>query len=230
MTDTILAVGGHIGDMDLTAGPALAQAVLDGHRVVLVACTPGERGHPRLSPSDYRVQKVSEGRQFAAAIGAELVVLDHSDGFLPADDTAALPLAALIRERTPHTVITHWTRSIHRDHEHAAILTERARFLAAVPQDDPDLPRHAAAEVLHADNWEDAEGFTPDRYVPVSDQAFTLWRDAIGHQVFARGETYGFRYIDYYTAMLTARGCLAGTERACAFRRGGDPTRTVSPL
>lgn len=36
----------------------------------------------------------------------------------------------------------------------------------------------------------------------------------------ARGETYGFRYIDYYTAQLTMRGCLARTDRAVALSSG----------
>lgn len=221
MSRTVLAIGGHIGDMDLTAGPTLAKMVLDGDRAIIVACTYGERGHPALSPDEYRVQKVREGEQFAADIGAEFRVLDYSDGFLPDDDEAAGQLADIIRAEKPDIIITHWTKSIHRDHERAAIIAERARFLASLSVDSP-LGRHGVKQFLHADNWEDAEGFQPDLYVPIPQEAFDIWRAAIQNQAFARGETYGFRYIDYYTAMMSAKGCLVGTERACGFTVGGS--------
>jgi LmbE family N-acetylglucosaminyl deacetylase len=207
--------------MDLTAGPTLAKMIDDGDRAILLACTYGERGHPRLRPGEYRVQKVREGEQFAADIGAEFRVLDYSDGFLPDDDEAANQIADIIRAERPDIVITHWHKSIHRDHERAAILVERARFLAALPVDSP-LGRHGVKQILHADNWEDATDFAPDLYVPIPEGAFRRWRAAIQNQAFARGETYGFRYIDYYTAMMTAKGCLAGTDRACGFAVGGS--------
>jgi LmbE family N-acetylglucosaminyl deacetylase len=229
MSKTVLAIGGHIGDMDLTAGPTLAKMVLNGDRAILLACTYGERGHPRLSPDEYRVQKVREGEQFAADIGAEFRVLDYSDGFLPDDDEVANQIADVIRAEKPDIIITHWTKSIHRDHERAAALAERARFLAALPVDSP-LGRHSVRQLLHADNWEDAEGFVPDLYVSIPDEAFERWRAAIQKQAFARGETYGFRYIDYYTALMSAKGCLVGTSRACGFMVGGDPTYQLADL
>lgn len=225
MPQTVLAVGGHIGDMELTAGPLLAEAVLRGGRGIIVAATYGERGHPRLTPSEYRVQKVAEAQQFADLIGAESRVLDYSDGFLPNDDEAAEQIAGIIRDAKPDIVVAHWKRSIHRDHARAAELAERAVFLAAVPFDDGRV-RHSVTHFLHADNWEDAEGFDPDCFVEISTEAYDRWREAIGRHAFARGETYGFRYIDYYSARMLSNGCLAGVQRASAFARGGDRVLT----
>ncbi|MEU8221167.1 PIG-L family deacetylase [Kribbella sp. NPDC048915] len=240
MTKSVLAIGAHIGDMDLTAGPTLAKLVLEGASATIVALTPGERGHPRMTAADYKKQKIAEGESFAEAIGADFVVFDHSDGFLPNTDDVALKLAQLIRDKQPDTIITHWKHSIHSDHEHAAALSERARFLAGLPIDPDDdfpavtaypelaaklaaLPRHGVRSFLHAENWEDMEGFTPSLYVPIPDEAFHRWVSAIRHQAFARGETYGFRYIDYYTALMTMRGCLASYPRACAFHASQTP-------
>ncbi|MEV0797309.1 PIG-L family deacetylase [Kribbella sp. NPDC050281] len=240
MTKAVLAVGAHIGDMDLTAGPTLAKLVLEGASATIVALTPGERGHPRMTPSEYKKQKIAEGEAFAAAIGADFLVLDHSDGFLPDSDDVALELATIIRDKQPDTLIAHWKHSIHRDHEHASSLAERARFLAGLPSDQEldgmegavgklaALPRHGVRSILHAENWEDMEGFQPSMYVPIPDEAFYLWVSAIRHQAFARGETYGFRYIDYYTALMTTRGCLAGYPRACAFHT--NPTPEITKL
>jgi LmbE family N-acetylglucosaminyl deacetylase len=237
----VLAIGAHIGDMDLTAGPTLAKLVLEGASATIVALTPGERGHPRLTPTEYKKQKIAEGTAFAEAIGADFVVFDQSDGFLTAGDDVALELARIIREKQPDTIIAHWKHSIHSDHENAAILAERARFLAGLPIDPTDdfatpypdlvrklaeLPRHGVRSFLHAENWEDMEGFTPSLYVPIPDEAFYRWVSAIRHQAFARGETYGFRYIDYYTALMTTRGCLASYPRACAFHTNQSPEVT----
>jgi N-acetylglucosamine malate deacetylase 1 len=99
MTNTVLAIGAHIGDMDLTAGPTLAKLVLEGASATIVALTPGERGHPRMTPAAYKKQKIAEGTAFAAAIGADFAVLDQSDGFLPSSDDVALELARIIREK-----------------------------------------------------------------------------------------------------------------------------------
>jgi LmbE family N-acetylglucosaminyl deacetylase len=213
---TYLAIGAHIGDMDLTAGPLLAAAHLAGHRTALLALTPGERGHPRLAPAEYRRQKLQEGQAFAAAIGAQFHCFDDlSDGFLGTEETTANRIASLIRQLKPDVLIAHWRNSIHTDHAHASWLAERARFLAGLPTDG--VTRHGVSRLVYAENWEDMAGFEPSLYVPIPDEAFEVWREAIAGQAFARGETYGFRYIDYYTALMTMRGCLARTARACAF-------------
>lgn len=227
MTSTILAIGGHIGDMDLTAGPTLAAHVQAGGRAVLLALTPGERGHPQLSPEAYKEQKIAEGEAFAAAIGAEFrVFADQSDGFLDRSDDVALRVCDVIREVRADVVIAHWKNSIHTDHMNASYLAERGRFLAGLPL-ERGQPRHGVRRFLYAENWEDADGFTPDISVPIPEPAYTTWRAAIEGEAFARGETYGFEYIDYYSALLESRGALAGTKRAAAFHQPIEGTTVV---
>ncbi|MGH2601932.1 MAG: PIG-L deacetylase family protein, partial [Dehalococcoidia bacterium] len=162
---TILAVGAHIGDMDVTAGPALAEAVLKGHAVVMLALTPGERGHPHLPLDEYREQKLAEGRDFATAIGAQLRVLGYSDGFLEDNAEVCAAVAEVIREVRPQTVVTHWRNSIHSDHAVASAVVRRAWLWASLPLES-GLPRHCVTSVLYTENWEDAEGFVADTYLP----------------------------------------------------------------
>lgn len=224
---TILAVGAHIGDMDLAAGPLLAQNVLDGGRSVLLALTPGERGHPSMPISEYKEQKIAETHAFARGIGAEAIVYeDLSDGFLNCTEDIAARLASDIRRLAPRTLIAHWQHSIHTDHEQASLLAQRARFLAGLPgwqeHTAASGTRHAVEEFLYAENWEDAQRFEADSFATIGPQARSAWREAISGQAFARGETYGFRYIDYYDAQLTTRGCLSGVPAAVAFSRA-DP-------
>lgn len=228
---TVMAVGAHVGDMDLAAGPVLAQNVLDGGRSVLVALTPGERGHPRLGAADYKEQKIGEAKAFAAHIGAEVVVFDDlSDGFLPADDQVADRLAMLVREVRPDLLLAHWPRGIHSDHTHASVVAERARFLSGLPgHREEERPRHGVARLLYTENWEDALGFEADTFVEISAEAHARWTEAISGQAFARGETYGFRYIDYYSAQMVMRGCLAGVPHAVAFSSGDLPSMRRLP-
>lgn len=221
MPKTAIAVGGHIGDMELTAGPTLAKVALEGGRAIIVDCTYGERGHPTLAPSVYRDQKVAEARTFASAIGAEVILLDYSDGFLPDSEDVAEQIAEVIREAKPDILITHWIRSMHRDHERAAQAALRGAFLASIPIEEIDAPRHSVPTILHAENWEDPEGFEPDTYFGIPEEAYTRWLAGIGEHAFARGETYGFRYIDYYSALMQMRGCLVGETRAAAFKTAG---------
>jgi LmbE family N-acetylglucosaminyl deacetylase len=222
MTKTAVAVGGHIGDMELTAGPTLAKVVTEGGRAVIVHCTYGERGHPTLAPSVYREQKLQEAHFFADTIGAELVVLDYSDGFLPDDDAVAEQIADVIRRARPDMLITHWVRSMHRDHERAAQAALRGAFLASIPREEIHAPQHSVPVTLFAENWEDMEGFEADTFFAIPDRAYELWREGIQEHAFARGETYGFRYIDYYTALMQLKGCLVGEQRAAAFKSAGS--------
>ena len=57
---TILAIGAHAGDMELTAGALLIKQHKLGDRVVILHMTLGEGGNPRLSPAVYGAQKRRE--------------------------------------------------------------------------------------------------------------------------------------------------------------------------
>jgi len=221
MSKTVIAVGGHIGDMELTAGPTLAKVVLEGGRAIIIDCTYGERGHPTIAPSVYREQKLEEARFFADTIGAELVTLDYSDGFLPDDEAVAEQIAEVIREAKPDILITHWLHSMHRDHERAAQAAIRGAFLASIPIEEIDAERHSVPMILHAENWEDMEGFEADVFYEIPEEAYQKWRTGIERHAFARGETYGFRFIDYYSALMQVKGCLVGHQRAAAFKTAG---------
>ena len=61
MAKTIMAIGGHIGDAELTAGALMASNAVDGGKNITLALTAGERGNPpHLTQKEYRVQKVKE--------------------------------------------------------------------------------------------------------------------------------------------------------------------------
>ena len=54
---TILAIGAHAGDVELTSGAVLLHQHLRGDRIVILHLTLGEGGNPKMSPADYGAQK-----------------------------------------------------------------------------------------------------------------------------------------------------------------------------
>ncbi len=214
---TIMAIGGHVGDMELTCGGVLATRALEGDAVVTVALTAGEKGNPPgMVVEEYREQKVDEAKGFAERIGAEAIVFDYRDGLLPANDESAFMLCDVIRKHRPSVLITHWKESIHQDHVAAHEIVHKAQFYAALSGFERELPAHFAAGPYYAENWEDPFEFTPTVYHRVSDEGFELWREAIALHWFTMNST-SFEYREYYTHLMSVRGIEARTRYAQAF-------------
>ncbi|GAA4221072.1 LmbE family N-acetylglucosaminyl deacetylase [Streptosporangium album] len=224
----VLAIGAHAGDMDLTAGAVLAQHVQAGDQATLLHLTLGERGHPRIPVAEYAEQKRDEAEGFAAAIGAGVRFLDYEDGLLPEDEDVKMRVGDLIRELRPDVILTHWSESIHKDHARTHRIVLDARFYGGLRTLERELPAYWAGELYYADNWEDAEGYRPDVSVELTEEAYEVWSRAITGYAFARGETYGFPYVDYYRALTIVRGAPAGVRRAQAFAapKGSRDLRT----
>lgn len=214
----LMAIGGHAGDMDLTCGAALAQAVMDGHEVVMFHLTPGEKGHPTLSPQAYAQQKIDEANRFARGIGARTRFLDYGDGELPVNEEVKFQVADAIREEKPDIIVTHWKNSIHKDHANTYRIVEDAVFYAELKAIERSHPAHWVREVYYADNWEDPFDYDPDVYVGIREEAYQVWLQAASHYAYARGET-GFQYLEYYKALFVVRGLPHGFPRAEAFSR-----------
>ena len=202
----IMAVGGHIGDMELTAGGVLATEALKGNKIVTVALTGGERGCPAgMSVADYLVQKKEEARKFAEALGGESVVFDIPDCELKADQETALKLCDVIRQYRADVLITHWNGSMHKDHIAAHQITLDAQQFAGLPTVERELPAKFAAGPYYAENWEDPNGYKPYVYMEVSEEGFELWQKAIQYHWFAVNSK-DFKYKAYYEHLMALRG------------------------
>jgi LmbE family N-acetylglucosaminyl deacetylase len=213
---TILAIGAHAGDMELTAGAVLAKQRQLGDRIVLLHLTLGERGNAQLGAAAYGTQKRREAESAARVLGAEVIFGPYRDGELPNSEEARRYVADVIRRVRPSLVITHWRESIHRDHRNTHAIVEDAVLLAAIDSGANGLPPSRGTRLWYAENWEDAEQFDPYVYVDVSG-AMATWRQAVSSYEFVRGGVSGFAYLDYYTALATLRGAEARKAQAVAF-------------
>jgi LmbE family N-acetylglucosaminyl deacetylase len=216
-TRTILAIGAHAGDMELTAGAVLIKQRKLGDRIVILQMTLGEGGNPRVSPAIYGAQKRREALAADSVIGAETIFAPYRDGEIPNDEATRRYVADVIRGVKPAYVITHWSHSIHKDHGNTSLIVKDAVLLASLEGVVSNHPPHRGVRgVYFADNWEDAESFSPYVYVGVDDE-IAQWRDAVTKYEFVRGRISSFRYLDYYDALSTVRGAVSGKGRAVAF-------------
>ena len=223
----IMAIGGHIGDAELTCGGVLATASLRGDKIVTVAMTGGERGNPpHMTVSDYRKQKEEEARIFAEMLGGEAVVFPYADGELPETDEVKFALCDVIRKYKPDVLLTHWKHSIHKDHMATQRIVLDAQFFAGLPSVERALPAHFAAGPYYAENWEDAAGYVPYVFAEVTQEGFDQWYKAISNHWFTVHST-SFHYREYYASLMKTRGFLCNKPYAETFTVEEDQKKQI---
>lgn len=221
---TILAIGAHAGDMEISCGAVLLKQSRSKDQVVFLHLTLGEGGNPGLSAAEYGKQKEREAREVDSALGGTVIFGPYRDGELPNDDTARRYVANVIRKVKPSIIITHWKNSIHPDHSNAHLITVDAVLLASLPS-VKTVTQYSSEEysawrgvrhILYTENWEDMDGFEPYIYVDVTD-SFDSWVNAVARYEFIGGKISTFPYLSYYRSLSGVRGAESGFTRAVAF-------------
>ena len=210
---TVLAIGAHVGDAELTAGGLLATCAAHGGRAVTLALTAGEKAAPSgVDPEDFRPVKIAEAEAFAAELGGEAIVLDYRDGLLPDNDEVRFAVCDVIRRVRPDIIVTHHAKSMHKDHAACHRIVVDAWFYAAIEGFHRENPRHFARHLYFAENWEDSPDFRPYLYLDVTD-GYPLWEKAIDHHRFTV-ESRSFAYKEYYSHLKRLRG-IEGRKGYC---------------
>jgi LmbE family N-acetylglucosaminyl deacetylase len=212
----ILAIGAHMGD-EVAWGHVLAAQRRQGLSIGILHLTPGEKGHPTMSPEDYAAQKTREAQACANMLGAEMWAFDFKDGELPVDDDVKHQIAHILRLARPRMVITHWKGSMHKDHTAAHENLPDARFYAGLPAFKSEHPHHWVSQVLYGENWEDLQGYGPEVYVELLEEDLQPYERAMREYALFRGEVAKFPYLDYYRALARTRGCEVGFQYAASF-------------
>jgi LmbE family N-acetylglucosaminyl deacetylase len=214
---TILAVGAHCGDIEVTCGAVLAKHSKVGDRIAILHLTLGEGGNPNMSPKAYGEQKRREAEAAAKVIVAEAIFAPYNDGELPNTEDVRRYVADVIRQVKPTHIITHWRTSIHKDHAATHAIVNDAVLLASLEGVVTDHPRHRGIQAIYyTENWEDPEDFKPYLYVDISAELET-WKKAVTQYQFIKGGISSFPYLEYYEALARVRGAEAGKGYAVAF-------------
>ena len=214
---TVLVIGAHCGDVEVTCGGVLLKHKKLGDRIVILHLTLGEGGNPKLSPQAYGDQKKREAAAAAKAIGAEVIFGPYKDGELRNDEPTQRYVADVIRQVKPTHIVTHWRNSIHKDHSSAHAVVNDAILLASLAGFVTEHPRHRGVKgIYYTENWEDPEGFKPYIYVDVTGE-LSRWKECVSQYEFIRGGISSFPYLDYYEALARIRGAESGKRYAVAF-------------
>ena len=214
--NTIMAVGAHTGDAQLTMGMLLSRQAARGDRIITLDLTAGERGCPKgMDMDEFRQMNVESAAEFAKMLGGKSIVLDTPDGELDYSKELAIQIGDIMREHGVTHVLQHWKNSMHKDHIAASKLTQDAIFFASLPTFERPLPPAPIRGWYYAENWEDSEGFVPFAYFDVSD-TFETWKEA-AKKLYLTEHSRDFRYLQYYEGLARARGALIKCDYATAF-------------
>lgn len=214
----IMVIGGHAADTEIMGAATALKHVAAGWRAVMVHMTPGEKGHPTLSPEDYTRQKAEEARAAAEVIGADWITLPWGDGELPVSEDVQWAIADLIRQHRPDVLLTHWKGSFHRDHRNTSLNVMEALFYARLGTFRREYPAHGPAQVYYAENWEDMDGFRADLYLDVTD-VWDRYLQVIRCYGLFRGDWPTFPYEQWYRGTSEMRGAEARVPRAVALMK-----------
>lgn len=211
----LLVIGAHAGDVENMAGATVLKHIRGGCTATVVHMTLGEAGHPTLSPVVYAEQRRQEIAESGRLMGAKVIELPYRDGLLPVNDEVKFQICDLIRQEKPDVILTHWKGSIHKDHTATCEIVQEAIFYAALPAIERGLPAHRVRSLYYPENWEDMDGWRADLYLDMSD----VWEEYLAvlrsHALMAGGVS-SFRYLEYYDALGTMRGCLGSFRKAVA--------------
>lgn len=211
---SIMAIAAHPGDALFAMGAVVALQVHLGSQGMFLSLSLGEKGSPKVAPSEYGSLQRQSAERAARMLGARAEFLDYPDAEIPESEETKFAVCDFIRQYQPDVVVTHWRGSWHKDHKACYQIVIDAVFYAGLPALARKQPAHAVKRVFFAENWEDADGFAADTYLDIA-PVFDRWLEACAAFPMWRGET-GFRYNDYYRGLAIMRGCLSGYKYAVA--------------
>jgi len=90
-----------------------------------------------------------------------------------------------------------------------------AVFYAALPAIQRGQPAHRVRDLYFPENWEDMDGWRADLYIDVGN-VWDAYLEVLRSHELMRGGVSSFRYLEYYDALGTVRGCLGGFRKAVA--------------
>jgi LmbE family N-acetylglucosaminyl deacetylase len=210
-----MVIGAHAADAEIMGGASVLRHVDAGWRAVMVHMTPGEKGHSKLSPAEYKAIKDVEAENAAKLLGAESVMMPWPDGELPVDEEVQMAVADVIRKYKPNIILTHWNGSFHRDHNNTYHNVLKSLFFAGLRTFEREHPEHRVDSIYFAENWEDMENFRPEIYLDTT-SVFDRYIEAIHAYSLFRGEVAKFPYEQWYRGTSMMRGAEAGVAQAVA--------------
>jgi len=112
----ILAIGAHPDDVEFGCAGTLARHLHHGDRVTILHMTCSDCMNIYGEAVIQGERRRREAEKAAAAIGADLVILDFKDQMVPFDRDAIFAIERVIQQVKADVIYTHWNGDSHQDH------------------------------------------------------------------------------------------------------------------
>jgi LmbE family N-acetylglucosaminyl deacetylase len=202
----LMVVGGHPDDPETACGGIIARYAKNGHEVVSVYLTRGERGIPGKIFPEAAVIREEEGRKACKIMGARPVFMDQINGYVELNNKRYDEMWKIIEEEDPDIVITHWPIDTHPDHRVCSLLVYESWLRS---------DKRFALYYFEVESGSQTQNFNPTDYVDITDVIDIKHEACFQHVSQHIKETY-------YTSILHGkmevfRGMEGGFKFAEAF-------------
>ena len=145
-TVSILAIGAHRDDIELSCGGTLVKASRQGHRTAILDLTQGEMG--TRGSAELRGSEAARAAEILGCSARE--TLGFPDAGIENTPATREALSRVIRRFRPRVVIAPAMEGRHPDHRITAQLVRDACFVAGLAKVAPDVPKHRPHKILHS--------------------------------------------------------------------------------
>jgi LmbE family N-acetylglucosaminyl deacetylase len=122
----ILAIGAHADDVEIGCGGSLLKWAAQGHDITIYTATDSGYSAPDGTVIRKSTDAAKEALESANAIGATLITGKHSCFDLEFSEPLNTDLVKIIEDINPNTILTHWDKDTHSDHQALAKATLHA--------------------------------------------------------------------------------------------------------
>jgi LmbE family N-acetylglucosaminyl deacetylase len=168
---SVLVIGAHIDDCEITFGGTALEYTRQGHNVTFVSMTNGEAGHHEIGGLELTRRRRAEARAAAEVADVDYEFLDAHEGELQPTIENRNKVIRLIREIEPDVVFTHRPNDYHPDHRYTSDLVQDSAYMVTVPaicRDTPHLDYNPVMMYL-PDDFRKPTPLEPDIVVPIDD-------------------------------------------------------------
>jgi len=199
----ILAVGAHYDDLELGCSGTLIKHVQNGDNVHMLVITDSAYSNPKGEMIRDSTTALSESKQAARVIGANLMSLNYKTFMIPFDDELGRSITDIIEDFQIDMIYSHWTGDIHRDHQYAGKTTLMAG-------------RHVPRFLMFRSNFYDTEQqFKGNFYSDISSvmdkkiEVISFHKSELGR--------VKYKWLDFFTKRHENDGQIIGVKYAECF-------------
>lgn len=196
MKKRVVSIGGHSLDAELMGGPLLIQYAEQGVHCTFMHVTTGRLEDPNATEAEkaaYLEQLRAENEAVAAGMGCDFYSFGYSSATLPSEGEFIQMLKDYFVKEKVDLVVTHARGTLHPRHYYTyETVTQAVRQLRLEGVD---------IDLLYGENCEDLAGFTPNKYLEVSQKQVNKWFTALSNYAIFNGKVNSMPYRDYYTTM-----------------------------